>query len=111
MFGTVGKDALVLTSTTDPPGLSVSGVLDLPDVDAFAHALDEAAARLDGNVSVDLGGLRAACTEGLLAMVRVARRLAAQDRKLIARSLSVPQRQLLKLAGWDRTPGLIVADQ
>jgi len=24
MFGTVGKDALVLTSTTDPPGLIVA---------------------------------------------------------------------------------------
>jgi hypothetical protein len=110
MFGTVGKDTLVLTLTTDPPGLSVSGVLDLPDVDAFAHALDEAASRLDGNVSVDLSGLRASCNEGLFAMVRAARALAAQERQLIARSLSVPQRQLLKLAGWDRTPGLVLAD-
>ncbi|HZU56395.1 MAG TPA: hypothetical protein VFA06_11050 [Actinocrinis sp.] len=110
MVGTIGKDTLVLTSTTDPPGLSVSGVLDLSDVDAFARALDQAAARVQGNVSVNLGGLRAACPEGLLAMVRAARRLAAQDRKLIARSLAVPQRQLLKLAGWDRTPGLVVAE-
>jgi hypothetical protein len=110
MFGTVGKDTLVLTLTTDPPGLSVSGVLDLPDVDAFAQALDEAASRLEGNVWVDLGGLRATCTEGLFAMVRAARALAAQERRLIARSLSVPQRQLLKLARWDRTPGLVVAD-
>jgi hypothetical protein len=110
MVGTIGKDTFVLTSTTDPPGLSVSGVLDLPDVDAFAFALDDAAARVEGNVWVDLSGLRAACPEGLLAMVRAARRLAAQERKLIARSLAVPQRQLLKLAGWDRTPGLVLAD-
>ncbi|HZP52368.1 hypothetical protein [Actinocrinis sp.] len=110
MVGTIGKDTLVLTSTTDPPGLNVSGVLDISDVDAFAHALDQAAAQVEGNVWVNLGGLRAACPEGLLAMVRAARRLAAQDRELIAGSLAVPQRQLLKLAGWDRTPGLVVAE-
>ncbi len=110
MGSTTGTDTLTLSWTSEPPGLSVSGVLGIPDVDAFAQALDEAAVRVEGNVSVDLSGLRAACTEGLLAMVRAARRLAAENRKLIARSPSVPQRQLLRLAGWDRTPGLVLAD-
>jgi hypothetical protein len=59
-------------------------------------------------VYVDFSAMRASCAEGLLAVVAVARRLAAEDRRLIARSLSVPQRQLLKLAGWDRAPGLDV---
>ncbi|MBS2963419.1 STAS domain-containing protein [Actinocrinis puniceicyclus] len=110
MSGSTRKDTLVLTTTNEPPGLSVSGVLDIPDVDAFSLALHEAATRVEGNVSVDLSGLRAACAEGLLAMVNAARRLASEDRQLIARSLSTPQRQLLKLAGWDRAPGLVVAE-
>lgn len=110
MANTTGKDSLVLTSTNEPPGLKVSGVLDIPDVDSFALALDEARNRVRGDVWVDLGGLRTACMEGLLAMVRTARRLAAENRRLIACSLPVPQRQLLKLAGWDHAPGLVVAD-
>ncbi len=110
MAGSRSEDTLILTSTEEPPGLRVSGVLGIPDVDAFSQALDDAARRFEGNVWVDLGNLRAACAEGLLAMVGAARRLAAEDRKLIARSLSTPQRQLLRLAGWDRAPGLVVAE-
>lgn len=110
MTSTTGKDTLVLTATNEPPGLKASGVLGIPDVDSFALALDEALNRVPGDVWVDLGDLRAASPEGLLAMVRTARRLAAQNRRLIVSSLSVPQRQLLKLAGWDHAPGLVVAD-
>lgn len=105
-----GTDAITLTTTSEPPGLSVTGVLDLPDVEPFIKALEDVAENAAGDVNVDFRGLRAACTEGMLALVRAARRLAADDRRLIARSLPSPQRQLLALARWDRAPGLVVTD-
>jgi len=102
--------SVTLTETSEPPGLTVAGVLDLPDVEPFIKALEGVAEHASGDVSVDFRGLRAACTEAMLALVRAARRLAADDRRLIARSLPSPQRQLLALARWDRAPGLVVTD-
>jgi hypothetical protein len=103
-------DSFTLTPTNRPPGLRVVGVLDLADVEPFAKALAEMAASTSEDVSVDFGGLRWACVEAMQAVVRVARRLAADNRVLIARSLPDPQRRLLALARWERAPGLLVAD-
>jgi hypothetical protein len=110
MWSPRAGSSVTLTETSEPPGLSVAGVLDLPDVEPFIKALETVAEHAPGDVSVDFRGLRAACAEAMPALVRAARRLAADDRRLIARSLPSPQRQLLALARWDRAPGLVVTD-
>jgi ABC-type transporter Mla MlaB component len=106
---------LRITNTDDPPGLALAGEIDESTYDGLVGALD-AFADGPGDVHVSLGGVSYCDLAGLRAIVRVtgAERDAADGegdsdtRRVVLHELPPQLAAVLRIVGWDSTPGLAV---
>ncbi|MBW8806395.1 MAG: hypothetical protein AUG49_07470 [Catenulispora sp. 13_1_20CM_3_70_7] len=88
----------------------VASVVDQQDVDALLRALHRARSQRDGDLHVQCGALNYACLDALRVFVGVAEQLALAGRALVLVGLSPYFRQVFRVTGWDRLPGLAFAD-
>lgn len=99
---------LVITQTWEPPGLSISGVIDLFNVDAFARSLNSS---LDGegDMNVDLSQLEFCDVSGIRALVSAAERLGSR-RRLVLLGLPPQLQTVMTVVGWANLPGLVLGE-
>jgi anti-anti-sigma factor len=99
---------LVIRRTYAPMGLSVSGSIDVSNVDAFAETV---AGCLDGagDLKVDLHYLEFCDVSGIRALVSAARG-AGEGRRMVLEGLPDQLRSVMALVGWSELPGLVLAD-
>jgi ABC-type transporter Mla MlaB component len=96
---------LRITSTDDPPGLVIAGEIDestypglIAALDTFTEGPAEIHFGLGGVSYCDLAGLRAiVCTTG---------NGAGGARRVVLHQLPPQLASVLRIVGWDRTPGL-----
>jgi len=111
---------LVVSRTSAPSVLSITGAIDFYNADAVAAALiaelhqtgDVSTARSDavtGNtdLSLDLSRLEFADVTGIRALVRVAE-TAAAGRRLVLRGLPPRIRTVMVVVGWGDLPNLVI---
>ena len=102
--------ALVVIPMDDPPGIAVRGDLGSDHVNRFARALRESATEhTEGGLYLDCAGLHTVSIDGLRAVMDAAVDLSHGGRTLTVQSLSPYFHRIFRLAGWDETPGLILA--
>ncbi|MEV6867741.1 MEDS domain-containing protein [Streptosporangium subroseum] len=89
----------------DPHGLRVEGEVDAATLPVFTTALHEAVRRMSGDIHVDVGKLAFVDLAGLRAIIDLAAGLEA-PRSLRLSPESSHVHQLIKMIGWDTTPGL-----
>ena len=99
---------LVIRRTLAPAGLSVSGSIDVFNVDGFADALVSSLQEV-GDLRVDLHHLEFCDVSGIRALVSAARNV-NQGRRLLLIGLPPQLRNVMKLVGWDDLPGLVISD-
>jgi len=97
---------LVIRETWEPPGLSISGVIDLFNVDAFARSLNSS---LDGegDLSVDLSELEFCDVSGIRALVSAAERMGSR-RRMVLLGLPPQLQTVMNVVGWADLPGLVL---
>jgi hypothetical protein len=103
---------LRITNTDDPPGLAIAGEIDESTYDGligalgmFAHGPREVHVSMGGVSYCDLAGLRAiVCVTG--AGGGAAGRGAGGTRRLVLHELPPQLASVLRIVGWDSTPGL-----
>jgi anti-anti-sigma regulatory factor len=100
---------LRIVRSFNPTGLRVIGVVDVVTSGALASSLDLAASWTDGDVHLDLAHLDFVDVAGVRSIVRTAAAL-APDRRLVVSNLAAGLRRVFGVVGWDRTPGLHVAE-
>jgi anti-anti-sigma factor len=98
---------LRITRTFQPPGLRIEGEVDATTAGELARALAAAAGRGDGDVHVDLSCLEFIDLGGLRALVAAAAGLEGL-RSLVLRGVRPHLRRLIRLVGWEDTPGLVI---
>jgi ABC-type transporter Mla MlaB component len=101
---------LRIAATSTPPGLVIAGEIDESNYRALVGNLAEfasGAAEFHVNLAdvqyCDLAGLRA-----IVALASAGR--GGQSRQVVLHDVPRQLRTALRLAGWDATPGLVVAD-
>jgi anti-anti-sigma regulatory factor len=99
------NDALRITSTSNPPGLTITGEIDETSYPVLLDSLAAAAGHLE--MHIDLSGVTYCDLAGLRAIVC----LTEPSRRRPARRVvlhAVPQRfrEILQILGWDATPGI-----
>ncbi|MFJ4787283.1 MEDS domain-containing protein [Streptomyces sp. NPDC088794] len=116
--GRVGADAvwrdelLTITRTFAPPGLALAGEVDETNVTAVARALHaetaRARARTAGGacIRLDLRELHFIDVGALRLLVFTALGLYASDGTLVLTGVAPHVRRVMRVAGWDRVPGL-----
>jgi anti-anti-sigma regulatory factor len=92
-----------------PRGLRIHGTVDDLTAAPFAEALAHTAQWPEPVVVIDLADLRFIDVAGIRALVRAAEAL-PPDRALQLRHLAPTLRKVLRIVGWDTTPGLIIGD-
>jgi anti-anti-sigma factor len=99
---------LTITRTWEPTGLSISGVIDLFNVDSFARSLDTA---LDGegDLRLDLTELEFWDVSGIRALVKAAERVAGR-RRLVLLGLPPRLETVMTTVGWADLPGLVIGE-
>ena len=99
---------LVIRRTSAPHGLSVAGLIDAFNVDAFARSLNSS---LDGegDLRVDLNLLEFSDLSGIKALVSSAREFHG-GRRLVLHGLPQELRTVMTLVGWTGLPGLVIAE-
>ncbi|TDC03607.1 anti-sigma factor antagonist [Nonomuraea longispora] len=102
---------LRVTPLTDRAGLWIEGELDLATLPALRRALALMASRGTG-FCVEVSGVAFIDTGCLRALVGAAAKLhdGGGDHQLTLRSPPPQMRRLLKLTGWDQTPGLCLVN-
>ncbi|MCP2334934.1 MEDS domain-containing protein [Actinomadura rupiterrae] len=100
---------LRIAPTFTPPGLALSGAVDESTLPALRDAL-AVAARRDGHLCLDLSGLAFCDTEGLRAMLDTRHAGDGMDRQLVLRAVPGYLALMLRIAGWDRLPGVFVEE-
>ncbi|MFC5179820.1 MEDS domain-containing protein [Actinomadura harenae] len=100
---------LRITPTFTPPGLALSGAVDESTLPALRAALD-VAARREGHLCLDLSGLAFCDTEGLRAMLEIRTAGGPMDRQVVLRSVPGYLALMLRIASWDRLPGVFVEE-
>jgi anti-anti-sigma factor len=99
---------LTITRTWEPSGLSISGVIDLFNVDSFARALDSSLDG-DGDLRVDLSELEFWDVSGIRALVKAAER-AGGRRRLVLLGLPPRLETVMTTVGWADLPGLVIGE-
>ncbi len=99
-----GDRLLRITPSLEPPGLRLEGEIDASNILALTAALTIAVAALS-EVHLDLAGLESIDLAGVCLLARTARALPPGG-ALILHPLPSHLRRLVRLAGWDQTPGL-----
>jgi len=109
--GVIGGGALRITLTSRPLGLAITG-----EIDEFTHrhllgALDRLAAG-PGEIHFDLAGVEYCDLIGLRAIVGVTR-VNGQDhsRRVVLHNVPPRLRTVLRIVGWDATPGLTIDER
>lgn len=100
---------LRITPTFTPPGLALSGAIDESTLPALHEALAHAARR-DGHLCLDLSGLAFCDTEGLRVILETRKAGDGLDRQVVLRSVPAYLALMLRIAGWDRIPGVFVEE-
>ncbi|MEU0553730.1 MEDS domain-containing protein [Dactylosporangium sp. NPDC006015] len=100
---------LRIVPTFAPRGLRVIGTVDDSTAGPFAEALAHTAGWPEPIVVIDLAELRFIDVAGIRALVRAAEAL-PPDRALEVRHLAPTLRNVLRIVGWDTTPGLTIGD-
>lgn len=102
---------LRILRTFQPPGLRVLGVVDVTTAGALTATLDHTlATNPDRDLHLDLKGLQFIDVAGVRALVRAAECMPA-GRRLVIEQLAPGLRRVFAIVGWDRTPGLLVAEE
>ena len=99
---------LVIRRTYAPAGLSVSGAIDVFNVDAFAETLVSSIQAV-GDLRVDLRYLEFCDVSGIRALVSAAKAV-PQGRSLVLTGLPAQLRNVMSLVGWNDLPGLVIND-
>ncbi len=99
-----GNRLLRVTPSLEPPGLRLEGEVDASNIVALAATLAIAVAALS-EVHLDLAGLESIDLAGACLLARTAKAL-TPDGALVLNPLPSHLRRLMRLAGWDQTPGL-----
>jgi anti-anti-sigma regulatory factor len=99
---------LVVRRTSAPDGLSIDGVVDAFNVDAFSRSLDSSLAG-NGDLRIDLNLLEFSDLSGIRALVSAAQRING-GRRLILRGLPEELRTVMTVVGWTNLPGLVIAE-
>jgi anti-anti-sigma regulatory factor len=99
---------LVIRRTFAPDGLSVDGVIDAFNVDAFARSLDSSHAG-DGDLRVDLNLLEFSDLSGIRALISTAQGF-HEGRRLVLHGLPEEIRTVMTVVGWTNLPGLVIAE-
>ena len=98
---------LRITRTFQPPGLRIEGEVDATTAGELERVLAAAASRGHGDVHVDLSCLEFIDLGGLRALVATADGLEGA-RSLVLRGVRPHLRRLIRLVGWEDTPGLVL---
>ncbi|MCW2881205.1 MAG: hypothetical protein JWQ95_5305 [Sphaerisporangium sp.] len=93
----------------DPPELRVEGAIDATTVNELSKALATAVQCGDGDVRVNLEGVTFVDLAGLRVLADAASAL-PEGRALILWRVPGHVRHLIRLVGWDTTPGLRLFD-
>jgi anti-anti-sigma factor len=99
---------LVMRRTYAPSGLSVSGAIDVFNVDAFAETL-VSSLQGAGDLRVDLQNLEFCDVSGIRALVSAAKDV-PQGSRLVLTGLPLQLRNAMTLVGWNDLPGLVIDD-
>jgi anti-anti-sigma factor len=99
---------LVVRRTFAPAGLTVTGAIDVFNVDAFAETLETSLVG-QGDLKVDLHALEFCDVSGIRALVAAAR-VVNEGRRLVLHGLPEQLRTVMTLVGWNDLPGLVIAD-
>jgi anti-anti-sigma factor len=99
---------LAIRRTLAPLGLSVSGAIDIFNVDAFALALGTCL-QGEGDLNVDLHYLEFCDVSGIRALVSAAKEV-QPGRRLVVTGLPPQLRNVMTMVGWNDLPGLVIDD-
>jgi anti-anti-sigma factor len=99
---------LAIRRTYAPAGLSVSGAIDVFNVDAFAETLASSLQGV-GDLTVDLQHLEFCDVSGIRALVSAAKDV-PQGSRLVLTGLPLQLRNVMTLVGWNDLPGLVIHD-
>ena len=99
---------LRIVPTYSPRGLRIHGTVDELTAAPFAEALAHTAGWPERIVVIDFTELRFIDVAGIRALVRAAEAL-PPDRTLQVRHLTPTLRNVLRIVGWDTTPGLSIS--
>jgi anti-anti-sigma regulatory factor len=113
---------LVISRTSSPGGLSITGAIDFYNAEAVAAAVsaemrtgpDGAAVLSDaitgnGDLHIDLTNLEFTDVAGIRALVRVAEN-AGDGRRLVLRGLAPRLRTVISVVGWADLPHLVLEE-
>jgi anti-anti-sigma factor len=101
-------DGVLRVELTSPPlGVRLCGEVDLDNCAHVRSALVTQTAAGAADVHVDVASLRFIDVAGLRTLVETALRM-QPGRRLVLHSVSEELCVLVKLAGWDRVPGLVL---
>ncbi|WP_169806783.1 STAS domain-containing protein [Actinomadura macra] len=98
---------LRIASASGSPWLRLTGDVDVSNAPDLARALRAADARSPGDVHLDLSGVDFIDVAGLRAITKAARALDDRERVLVLHSVTPHLDKLVRLIGWDATPGLL----
>lgn len=93
---------LRITWTGVPPGIAISGEIDESTYPALVGTLVKLAYGRD-EIHVDLAGVRFCDIAGLRAIVNLTRE---QGRRVVLHEVPPQLKTVLRIVGWDTTPGL-----
>ncbi|MGI5135642.1 MULTISPECIES: STAS domain-containing protein [unclassified Streptomyces] len=98
---------LSVIPTICPSGLRCEGEVDLCSRDLLAAALDKAVHFGSGDLHVDLTGLTFIDVAGIRMMTTVAKTLSRDGRRLLLHATPPVVRKVIRVLGWETTPGLM----
>jgi ABC-type transporter Mla MlaB component len=111
---TVYDDGVLrITSTSDPPGLALEGEIDESTYPGLVQAL-QTSTKDRAEVHFSLGGVRYCDLAGLRAIVRAtgigedSANGAGHGRRVVLHEVPAQLIKVLRIVGWDATPGLAV---
>ncbi len=100
---------LRITETRSPPGLAIAGEIDEGTYPALVGTLKELSGGAAGEIHFNLGDVDYCDLAGLRAIIL----LAGSDgdgrgRRLVLHNVPQQLRAVLRIVGWDATPGLVL---
>jgi anti-anti-sigma factor len=108
----VYQDAqLSVTRMFQPPGYRLVGELDIAQVAAWLNWIGRVTAHTEADLHLNLAGLRFIDVVGARMLALLSDRLALGGRQLVLHDLQPAQCIVFHLAGWDRLPSLILAEE
>jgi anti-anti-sigma factor len=99
---------LMITRTSAPEGLRISGVIDHYNVDSFARSLN-ALLEGEGDLHIDLSELEFCDVRGIRVLVAAAERVNG-SRRLVLHGLPAQLQTVMTAVGWTDLPGLAIGE-